>query len=243
MKINLTKNLIKSCTCGNQDLFEEEMVHLVPILTCKKCGVAHQILPGWNLEKLNNFYAYDYHTSYMNQTGYKRYSERYDHDYNVAKQRLSNYKNFIKTKSKGLDIGSSNSAFVHCARDQGYDCIGLEPGTGMGDDAVTIRGTLESVQLENENFDWLTMHDSLEHMVDVKIALDKISKLLKKGGYAIIDLPDFWADTGKHHWKMVEHLWFHTRNQMIDLLEQHSLKVAEVRYPVPGKMVFYAVKV
>ena len=213
---------------------------MLPVVACGKCDVIHQDLESWTPEKYFNFYKTDYHQQYQENRGTMTYAERYEHDCRVADLRLDAYN--LPECAVGLDVGSSNSAFVHRANARGLDCIGLEPGENIGDDSVTLRGTLETVFLESEHFDFITMHDVVEHMIDINGSLGIVNKILKTGGLAIIDLPDYFSPQGSHHWKHIEHLWFHTEEQFIKVLETNRFEVVKVTHPIPGKLVFYAKK-
>lgn len=235
-------NLIKQCVCGNQYEFDQMIINEIDVVKCKKCGTIHQELFGWTIDKYVNFYKTDYHNHYQEKKGVMTYSDRYDHDRKIAKLRLDEYKNFIKPKGIGLDIGSSNSAFVHECREKGYYSWGLEPGDTIGDDKVTLRGTLETVKIARDYFDFVTMHDSIEHMTNVNFALDEIYASLKEDGILILDLPDYFVPAGRHHWKYIEHLWFFTRDDMVTILKDHKFDVFKITEPIPGKLVFYSRK-
>jgi SAM-dependent methyltransferase len=236
----LKNNLIKKCTCGNESEFSVLFVNMLEVVTCGKCDVIHQHLEGWTPEKYIDFYKNDYHLVYQKNRGTMTYEERYEHDCRVSELRLDTYN--LPEGSVGLDIGSSNSAFVHSAIARNIRCLGLEPGTDIGDDNVTIRGTLETAYFNPEHFDFVTMHDSIEHMVDVNGALQLVWGILKTGGQAIIDLPDYFSPQGQHHWKHIEHLWFFTEDQFGDVLSKNGFEVSNVTRPIPGKLVFYAKK-
>lgn len=236
----LKNNLINKCTCGNDTDFSVSIVNQLEIVTCEKCNVIHQYLKDWTPEKYLDFYKNDYHLVYQKNRGTMTYQERYDHDCQVSDLRLDAYK--LPAFSTGLDIGSSNSAFVHRARHRGISCLGLEPGVDIGDDDVTVRGTLDNAYFNPNHFDFVTMHDSVEHMVDVNDALQKVHTILKVGGQAIIDLPDYFDSQGQHHWKHIEHLWFFTEEQFIDVLNKNGFEISKVTRPIPGKLVFYARK-
>jgi len=236
----LKNKLIKSCVCGNTTDFTESIKSDLDIITCNVCGVIHQKLENWTDERYYDFYRVDYHVLYQKKRGVITYEERYQHDCNVAQIRLDQYKGWLDASGEGVDIGSSNSAFVHESLNAGLKCVGLEPGESIGDDLVTIRGTLQSVNFENDRFSWATMHDSIEHMIDVDSSLNKLSKIIKQGGVLLLDLPDYFDIAGQHHWKRIEHLWFFTQEQMIDILKKHGFVVEKVTKPIPGKLVFYS---
>lgn len=237
----LNNNLIKKCTCGNDTNFSMAVVNMLEVVNCEKCDIIHQYLEGWTADKYINFYETEYHEDYQKNRGTMTYEDRYDHDCKVSDLRLDAY-NFAEG-SLGLDIGSSNSAFVHRAIARNLRCLGLEPGNNIGDDNVTVRGTLETVYFNTEHFDFVTMHDSIEHMVDVNGALNLVWNILKYGGQAVIDLPDYFSPKGQHHWKYIEHLWFFTEEQFNRVLTNNGFEVTKVAQPIPGKLVFYAKKV
>ena len=238
----INNNLIHNCTCGNTENFTESNINDIAVLTCNTCGVIHQKLEDYDNEKYFDFYKTEYHTQYQEHKGVITYQARYEHDVKVANLRLAQYKDYIKAGMRGLDIGSSNSAFVHAAIAQGMFCAGLEPGADIGDDAFTIRGTLDTVDFEDRKFDFVTMHDSIEHMVDVNFALQKVYSLLEDSGVLILDLPDYFVPEGKHHWKYIEHLWFFSKDQLADILKANGFTVDQISAPIPGKLVFYCRK-
>jgi SAM-dependent methyltransferase len=239
----MNNNLISNCVCGNNVKFLSRIIYNIPIAECLDCGVIHQELAGYDDEKYYGFYKTDYHENFQKNRGTITYEERYTHDVKVSELRLEAYKDVIRPHQIGLDIGSSNSAFVHTANKLGYSCIGLEPGEHIGDNTVTFRGTLQTVDFENDYYDFVTMHDSIEHMIDVNFALEKVSRILKPNGVLILDLPDYFDVDGIHHWKKIEHLWFFTETQLVSILNKHGFAVDKTTKPIPGKLVFYTHKV
>jgi SAM-dependent methyltransferase len=242
MNINLENKLIKSCTCGNTDNFTNDIINNINILKCNTCKVIHQDLKDFNEEKYYDFYKTTYHIEYQENRGTMTYEERYEHDRKISKLRFDQYKDYIYPPMVGLDIGSSNSAFVHEGNSLGFSCLGLEPGQNIGDDHVTIRGTLSNVYFNDNHFDFITMHDSIEHMINVNIALTKVYNILKPEGMLLVDLPDYFDPAGQHHWKYIEHLWFFDKDQFKLILENAGFKIRDIKIPIPGKLVFYAKK-
>ena len=238
-------NLIKICTCGElvADNWLKFDKHNCEFLVCPRCNVWHQFLSGWSEDDYLNFYKTEYHIGYQKKKQVVTYNDRYNHDRTVSEARIQAYRNFISPPMKGLDIGSSNSAFVHVANEQGYHCIGLEIGANIGDDSVTVRSNLENSQFELYSFNFITMHDVIEHMIDPIRALKKVYDLLTEHGVLIVDLPNYWIREGEHHWKHIEHLWIWSARQFADLLKKQGLAVQSVTEPIPGKLVFYARKV
>ncbi len=234
--------LIEQCVCGVEIFFEDNVINDIPVLECKNCGIIHQKLENFTEQDLIDFYQYQYHDLYQAKKGVVSYHNRYEHDCKVADIRLDSYAKYLAEGLEGLDIGSSNSAFVHRANARGMKCTGLEMGDSIGDDSVTIRGNLEHTALEAGRYNFVTMHDSIEHMIDPRRALIKVQSILTNGGLLIVDLPDFFVPEGKHHWKRIEHLWFFTERDFERLLMSTGFTLLEVTRPIPGKLVFYARK-
>lgn len=235
-------NLIKECSCGKSDHFISLTYNDIDLLVCSHCQTPHQYLPGWTVNDVSNFYHQNYHSEEQIKIGLKEYKNRYDHDYKIAEIRLTAYSQFLSNTGQGLDVGSSNSAFVHAANNQGYNFIGIDPGKEIGDDKVTIRSTIEDYNFGNKKFNFITMHDSLEHMVDVRSIMKKITTILDTNGMLIIDIPDYYAPEGQHHWRPVQHLWYWNKRQMTDFLTQFNLNIIQITNPIPGKLVFYVRK-
>jgi SAM-dependent methyltransferase len=238
----LENNLIKQCVCGNNFHFVRENINSLNVLKCINCSVIHQELVNWNITDYLEFYQNQYHDSYQDKKGVISYHKRYEHDCKIADIRLSAYGDLLNANMSGLDIGSSNSAFVHRARKKGISCLGLEPGNDIGDNEVTIRGTIATTTLVPESFDFVTMHDSIEHIVDLNSEMKQVNKILKKDGLLIIDLPDYFSEHGRHHWKLIEHLWIFTKDNLKELLNLWGFTVFKIEVPILGKFVFYARK-
>jgi hypothetical protein len=235
----INDNLIKTCSCSNNSSFLASRENDIDLLVCTHCGTPHQYLPGWTQDKVIEYYKNLYHTDAQQAIGHQAYKDRYEHDLKIANIRLNSYTH-LTPGMIGLDIGSSNSAFVHAARARGITCIGIEPGKDIGDDATTIRQPIQEVSLPISSQDFITMHDSLEHMVDIRAIVGKIQSLLKIGGNLIVDIPDYFVPEGLHHWRPVQHLWYWNEQQMINLLKEFGLTTNKVIRPIPGKIVFYA---
>lgn len=240
--IMIKDNLIQECSCGETKNFSLTNINDIPLLICTQCGVPHQYLPGWKSQDIVDFYSKKYHSEEQIKIGLREYKNRYDHDFQISNLRLNEYKDFLWDNIKGLDIGSSNSAFVHAARAKDFNFIGIDPGCNIGDDNLTIRSVIQEHDFKNETFDIITMHDSLEHMVEVRKVLKTVSKILNYNGTLIIDLPDYYIPEGRHHWRPIQHLWYWNKEQMVKFLLEFGLSVIKITTPIPGKLVFYAKK-
>lgn len=237
--IVIENNLIKKCLCGNTSNFFVDHINNIDVAICQDCGVTHQTLPNFSTEDLEVFYRQQYHAQHQTDIGLRTYQERYGHDYSLALKRMEKYSRFFKPNSRGLDVGSSNNAFVDAARSQGFQCYGTEIGESIADPTTTYRQSFESCHFPENYFEFITFHDVFEHLVDPGIALKEICRCLSNNGMLIIDFPDYFDSSGQHHWRPIQHLWYPTNDQLINYIEYHGFKLVSEEHPIPGKRVFY----
>jgi SAM-dependent methyltransferase len=166
------------------------------------------------------------------------YQHSYEHDLEVAKARVEEYS--FQDMGEGdrvLDVGCGSGAFVNTLLDKGVDAMGC-------DLSPTSRArrffpkTIEQIHFPTDYFDSVVSFDVLEHMPNPKQVLEEIYRCLKPSGFAVLEIPHFWSRSGKHHWKMVEHLWMPTKEQMIQLLEEIGFEVVGVVQPISSKLAF-----
>ena len=116
---------------------------------------------------------------------------------------------------KILDVGSGYGAFVLTARRNGYNAQGLElaafdnncarerlaqmePQTDP--DSVFTEGSALSLPYLDETFDIVTFWNVVEHLPDYRLALREASRVLKKGGYIVIEAPNYAAFRNEAHY-------------------------------------------
>ena len=233
--------LIEKCICGSTD-FKKSVFSSINLNTCINCGIIHQEL-DMTLDEYYNFYVNDYHEDFQKEKGLESYlsTERYNHDISISEKRLRRYSTYIEKGTRGLDIGCSNAAFVDYCNRSGIICYGLEPGSTAKHDMVINLPLLES-NFGDEEFDFITYHDVLEHIPNFRPDLQETYRIMKRGAFLIIDFPDFFSDSGQHHWKRIEHLWMLTDKEVHNLLEEYGFSVVDYYKPIPGKFVVIAEK-
>lgn len=226
-------SLIRRCVCGN-GVFRDTKKHHIPMKICLKCGVIHQNVKMTEKEYFA-FYENDYHEKHQAQIKSIPYSERYEHDIKIAKLRLKKYASFIPARSKILDIGAGNGAFVDQARAEGHDAYGAD----FTNHPYIYKGSFDQLHFPTEFFDVITLHDVFEHLIDPAKSLQEIRRILKPGGRLVIDFPDYFKPEGRHHWRPIQHLWYFTEEGLIQFLESNHIGISEVDHPIPGKFVLY----
>lgn len=223
--------LLERCVCGSTqyDALRKFGIH---IQQCADCGVMRQDVRMTKAEL-----AEWYRDQYMQGT----YSHTLAHDVAVAKTRLKAYK-LTPERTRLLDVGCGNGAFVAEARAMGMDAWGQELAASSNSDVVYV-GALEEIGFPTDHFDVVTLHDVLEHHPDPKALLVEIRRVLRRPGKLIVDFPRFFHESGAHHWKPIEHLWMFSEGELREMLMDCGFTVGAAQHPIPSKVVFECDKI
>lgn len=220
--------IVQSCICGADSW--TEITGARPkfgVLQCDGCGIKVQNVEMDPVE-LAAWYRDKYHAGV--------YTHSQDHDRKVAKERIKAYG--PKVTGRTLDVGCGLGAFVRELLDLGIEAEGQDLAFMSSADWFH-RGDLESCNFPTDRYDLVTCHDVLEHVPAPLPFLSDCHRVLRPGGWFIIDFPDFEFD---RHWKETEHLWFLTAFQLIDVLRVVGFDVRYRTTPVEGKICIYATK-
>lgn len=247
------------CICGSSD-FQEIKKHGIELEECLSCGIIQQItLPFITEKQYHGYYKNKYpptQEQYVNKE-YKTIKKpasfenkgqeklnAYDHDRRLADLRCGEYGLDKNYKGEILDVGCGSGALVDECRDRGINAYGCEISKysyAQRDDFI-YRERLEKVYFPTDNFDIVTCHDVIEHTLRPGEFAKELFRITNQQGICIIDIPNFFHESGVHHWKAIEHVWYFTNDQLRKLLEDVGFVVNEVRHPIPSKTVFYLSK-
>jgi len=168
----------KIYSSSSSDVFYERLVR------CKRCGLIY-ISPQPGRDLIINGYASAEDEQYVSQ----------------EKGRLLTFRNCLKTvrqlspRGRLLDIGAASGIFVKIAKDAGYEAYGVEPSMWMSNFAkerygITVfPGVVEDAKFDDNSFDVITMWDVLEHVPDPMGTLKEVKRILKPGGFLIVNYP------------------------------------------------------
>lgn len=143
-----------------------------------------------------------------------------------------------------LDVGAYSGVFVEAARASGWDAWGLEPCRWAVEQArerglTMLEGSLDTVDIEEQSYDVVTMWDVIEHVSDPLGQLRKVRRILKPGGLAVVHTMDLDSTFAKimgsrWPWLMEMHVYYFTPRTLGRMAEVAGLKVlkakAEGRY-------------
>lgn len=162
-------------------------------VNCSNCGLIYlQSRP--TQEELANYYPSDYEAYYLideDSSGSHQW-----HLQRALNLQLDFVEQTISSKGNLLDIGCATGNFMKFAQDKGWQVFGIEPIEEAAKIARenyqldVITGTLDSVYLDDESFDVITMWDVLEHLPSPKNTLIRCNNLLKADGILVFSIPN-----------------------------------------------------
>ncbi len=191
------------------------------IVRCVRCGLAFAS-PRMKTEYIWSGYSEADDTRYATQ-GKDRLAT-----FSRAVKKIEQY---LPQKGKMLDVGCAAGFFLKVAHDAGWEVEGLEPNKGLAvwgskHYGVPIRSVnFFEARLPADKFDVITFWDVLEHVTDPKAYLHEAFRVLKPGGYVVINFPDFGSPlakiAGKRWWFLSPvHIYYFTRDTLRKFLEQ-----------------------
>jgi SAM-dependent methyltransferase len=214
-----------------------------PIVRCKSCGFV---------------YADPQPSSAVLEQTYRNSSSNAYTSENAARLRTAERMlDLVEKKCPGrgalLDVGCSTGLFLQGAQRRGWNVLGIEPSSLAIEECRRCnlpvkQGVIETVNLQPEAFDVVTMWDVLEHSVNPRIALEKVRLALKTGGTIFINVPNvksWMARILRHRWPLllVEHLWYFSPATLNRLFKQNGFGVvAKLSHPVTFSMGFIFIR-
>jgi 2-polyprenyl-3-methyl-5-hydroxy-6-metoxy-1,4-benzoquinol methylase len=145
-----------------------------------------------------------------------------------------------QTVNRVLDVGCAGGAFPKAAHDLGFEVVGVEPSRWLVEQGrlaygLDLRaGLLSDQNFPNASFDLICLWDVIEHMPDAGEVVNNIHRLLKVGGYFIVNYPDYGSLAHKllgRKWPMLlsVHLIYFTRATITDFLQRRDFEIVEIR--------------
>lgn len=163
------------------------------IIKCKNCSHI-QLFPLLTKSAYRKFYDENRQTRNIKfDFKIEQLEKKSNFDVNRRSELLKKY---CLKKEKILEIGSGNGFLLKKLYEQGYDIRGIEISqerrriSQIVSDAPVIDFDILSETKSIGQFDTVVMFQVLEHIVDPVEFLKKISKILKKNGKLIIEIPN-----------------------------------------------------
>lgn len=232
---------------GNHDRFYRVKGDFV-LCKCKNCGLIF-INPQPDMQELEKHYPPEkYYSLRKNKKNTPGMYEKLIIDKNASLKKiiLSPLRKFMRStkivpSGKILDIGCGSGEFLSLMNKTGMDCFGVDPGLSSKDisknnDLHLVKGELKEAEYPSNFFDVITMNHSFEHVLDPLETLTEIKKILKRGGTAIIGVPQSSSLAfflfGKN-WVNLDtprHLFIYNPSTLRMYANKVGLEVKKIRY-------------
>jgi 2-polyprenyl-3-methyl-5-hydroxy-6-metoxy-1,4-benzoquinol methylase len=192
-----------------------------------------------------------YADNYFAKRGEGRETSAEELDYYI--RQIADFKRLLGTRTKILDIGCGNGAFLDFARGEGFDIAGVD--IRLVPDAQDLgcplwEGQLEEIDFGGEQFDLIRLNHVLEHTQNPLRELEICRELLRPGGILYISVPNMagisarlkslqsWWRFKAHRWRhfaAMHHLFFFSPATLRTMIGRSGLKVIYWNTPVPIK--------
>jgi len=171
----------------------------------------------------------------MSEEGKKRDSERFAHYFRIVQHHLPRV-----NPKHALDVGCGTGGFIHFLNNRGLICEGVEffeqfrqcakQYTGCN----VLAGAIEQVELEKNRYAFVSLIESLEHMIDPSPILLKLHNSMVVGGVLLVTVPsgdDLFLRLmrDKYNHRAHDHIHLFTKKSLMKVVQDAKFKVISVR--------------
>ena len=230
--ITKNKNAEFCPICHKKNPIEFDKKNGILILKCPSCGLLWT--PDMGKKVLDDFYSKSYFKSQDRVFGYNNYVEDEEILRINARYILSEFPKFKDYQPKILDIGCAHGFLLDEARKLGWETQGLEFSAEAVNYAVNklnldvSTGSIIQADFPESSFNIITMIGVIEHLIDPVVAIRKINKILKPGGYLAITTINTKGPIRLFDLKPPEHLYYFSAKNLSLLLERENFEVLKL---------------
>ncbi|MFH1855868.1 MAG: class I SAM-dependent methyltransferase [Candidatus Omnitrophota bacterium] len=138
-----------------------------------------------------------------------------------------------------LDVGCGDGAFLLHLKDLGWRVQGLEINSYAAKRAEekgvkVYNQDLLDADFEGETFDVVRLWSVLEHLHDPSATIEKVGRILKKGGFLIIQTPNFGSlarSVFKEKWSAFDaprHLYSFNSGTLRNIIEKNNFEIVKM---------------
>ncbi|MFA6238876.1 MAG: class I SAM-dependent methyltransferase [Bacteriovorax sp.] len=223
---------------------------------CVVCGETNSkpLYPKYNINTCNGC-GHVYYTGNLSDEDIKKiYKEEYfsgnEYSSYVSDKKIiqRNFKDRVKhiqkykPDGKLIEIGSAYGFFMELANEH-YEAKGYEicpEAAAYAREQLKLNVTDEDFlvsPIPENSVDVVCMYDCIEHLKNPEQFVEKIKNTLKPGGHFFLttgDVGKFVPRFRKEKWRLINpptHIHYFSKDTITKLLNQHGLKVVNVRYP------------
>ncbi len=231
-----THSIINECIiCGGTDT----QPLYTTVAKCRKCGhvFCNRRLTDQQLSDL-------YGTSYFSGAEYSNYLTDKPVLQKNFRLRLNVLKKFLDPHRHRhlLEVGCAYGFFLEIARPHFETVFGIditEEGVGYAADTLklnAVNADLLKYDLGDRKFDVVCMWDTIEHLCDPHLYLEKISRHTESGALLALttgDIKSLNARVRKDKWRLMHpptHMHFFSRETLVRLLDSYGFDLIYDRY-------------
>jgi len=195
------------------------------IVKCLRCGLIY-VNPRMKGELIWQGYSEAEDTKYATQT---------EGRLATFQRAVSMIESYVPKKGKLLDVGCAAGFFLKVAKDAGWKVQGFEPNLALAEwggkqyDVPISTKDFLTANLPANSFEVVTFWDVLEHVTDPKAYIHEATRILKSGGFLIVNYPDMgsiYSKIFKQKWWFVSpvHLYYFDRRTLSQYFEEGGLR-------------------
>jgi SAM-dependent methyltransferase len=233
-----------------RDMFDDRYGHpgLFHLQRCSGCGHRH-VLARFTAEDLRHLYTTYYPRKNFDIESFEAAPEVSEFRARLVGEYGSAFR-WVPRGVKVLDIGCGAGQALAYHQKRGCEAIGIEADDNVL--AIAARhnlnitsGVFDGTQFESSYFDYVTLDQVVEHVLDPNALMRGVCRVLKPGGTAVLTTPN--PDSlGAHlygrywmNWHIPYHLQFYTRRSMEIVAQRAGLVLTEVHTITPSNWLFF----
>lgn len=230
--------------CGCDERLFKFTVYKFPIVKCGRCSfiyrektISHVTLGRWRMKWTDLYYKSRGMEHKIDECDYQNQVDGRARKLKGAFERAD----FDPRGKRFLDIGCSIGTACVAANSLGMRAVGVDIDPGRGhfqtvferykSDFTFIDGDFTQLKLEPRSFDFIMSTMTLDHVVDIKGFIEKVSVLLRKGGSFLVSVPNLDSMSNAVLKERYARQWMITHENFFDLphlttlLDTYNLKI------------------
>ncbi|HYS45808.1 MAG TPA: class I SAM-dependent methyltransferase [Rhizomicrobium sp.] len=225
---------------GYPDLFD--------LYKCRSCG--HRHTPAqFSPEELGQLYTRYYPRGAFDIDSFKAEEERHGLSAWFQGEHASAFRR-VPRNVRILDIGCGVGQTLAYHRNRGCEAYGIEADENV--QAIAARhglnirkGIFDGSQFESGFFDYVTLDQVAEHVLDPHALMQGVARVLKSGGKAIITTPNpnsfgAWLYGRRWlNWHTPYHMQFYTRRSIRAVAARAGLKLVKTETATASEWQYY----
>jgi SAM-dependent methyltransferase len=221
---------------------------LFSLRKCRSCG--HRFVPAhFTHEELGDLYTSYYPRKNFDIDSFQPAREVAGFRAWLSGERGSAFR-WVPKNVAVLDIGCGVGHTLAYHQARGCDAVGIEADDNVLAIAARyglniVRGVFDGSQFETSSFDYVTLDQVAEHVLDPVALMRGVHRVLKPGGWVVITTPNpdslgarlfgrYWLN-----WHVPYHMQFYTKRSMKKLASAAGLRLAKAYTITASEWQFY----